>query len=110
MDPSGIGRLIIGASAAVNSRGALRSIDCRWIVSRLSVRNLLGRLADCRCWSDETFTSRHSTSEDCGVKAAPVLSAEALSAGGIAGQRLATANTNNTASSTRSVLTEEAWG
>src|SRR5678815_504077 len=108
MDPSGMGRLIIGASPAVNSRGALRSSDCRWIVSRLSERYLFGRPAVCLCWSDDSFsglTSRQSASEVCGLNAEAT--AGALSAGGVAGQRLATANTDNTASTRRSVLNED---
>src|ERR1044072_133545 len=104
MDPSGIGRLITGASPGVNSRGALRSNDSRWIVSRLSERYLFGRPPACRCCSGKTFTSRHNTSEDCGVNAETGLSTAALSAGGVAGQRLATANRPNTASTNSSVL------
>src|SRR5215207_1791868 len=118
MDPSGMGRLMIGASgllaAAVNSRGALRSSECRWIVSRFSDRYLLGRPAICCCCCGETFavfTSRQSASEDCGVNAETTCrSAEALTAAGVAGQRLAITNTPNTASSNSTILNEDEWG
>src|SRR6185503_14240306 len=116
MDPSGMGRLMIGASgllaAGVNSRGALRSNDCRWIVSRFSARYLVGRAAVCRCCCDETlsvFTSRQSASEDCGLNEERTCPpAEALRAGGVAGQRLA--NANNTTGRKSSILTKEEWG
>ena len=118
IDPSGIGKLMIGASgflaAAVNSRGALRSSDCRWIVSRLSERYLCGRPPVCRCCCAETFSvfaSRQSASEVWGVNVETTGgSAEALTAGAVAGQRLAAANRPKTATSNSSVLNEDEWG